>query len=120
MARFCRPYGAWRFVFAFPGLRPSDENAWDVDYLGQQGFWICLFVALVNLVFIAITASFILNSTARLVTLIVGVLVSRYSYFTCSISLPQAARRHSVADHRRRAAFERANNNPRCKVEACC
>ena len=93
MARICRPYGAWRFVFAFPGLRSSDENAWGVDYLGQQGFWICLFVALVNLVFIAITASFILNSTARLVTLIVGVLPSRYSYFTCSISLPQAARR---------------------------
>jgi len=20
---------------------PTVENAWDVDYLGQQGFWIC-------------------------------------------------------------------------------
>ncbi len=24
---------------------PTVENAWDVDYLGQQGFWICVIVA---------------------------------------------------------------------------
>jgi hypothetical protein len=30
---------------------PSVENAWDVDYLGQQGFWICVIVACVQLVF---------------------------------------------------------------------
>jgi hypothetical protein len=24
---------------------PTVENAWDVDYLGRQGFWICLIVA---------------------------------------------------------------------------
>jgi hypothetical protein len=24
---------------------PAVENAWDVDYLGRQGFWICLIVA---------------------------------------------------------------------------
>jgi hypothetical protein len=24
---------------------PAVENAWDVDYLGQQGFWICVIVA---------------------------------------------------------------------------
>jgi hypothetical protein len=23
---------------------PTVENAWDVDYLGQQGFWICLII----------------------------------------------------------------------------
>jgi hypothetical protein len=28
---------------------PSVENAWDVDYLGQQGFWICELVACVQL-----------------------------------------------------------------------
>lgn len=26
-------------------FRPSVENAWDVDYLGRQGFWICLIIA---------------------------------------------------------------------------
>ncbi len=25
---------------------PTVENAWDVNYLGQQGFWICLIIAL--------------------------------------------------------------------------
>ena len=30
-------------------LWPSVENAWDVDYLGQQGFWICAVVALLTL-----------------------------------------------------------------------
>jgi hypothetical protein len=29
---------------------PSVENAWDVDYLGSQGFWICVIVAVVQLV----------------------------------------------------------------------
>src|ERR1035438_9190208 len=24
---------------------PTVENAWDVDYLGRQGFWLCLIVA---------------------------------------------------------------------------
>jgi hypothetical protein len=25
---------------------PRVENAWDVDYLGSQGFWVCFFIAL--------------------------------------------------------------------------
>jgi hypothetical protein len=29
---------------------PTVENAWDVDYLGLQGFWICILVAVVQLV----------------------------------------------------------------------
>jgi len=29
---------------------PSVENAWDVDYLGQQGFWICVVIAMFQLV----------------------------------------------------------------------
>lgn len=28
---------------------PSVQNAWDVDYLGQQGFWICFVVAVMSL-----------------------------------------------------------------------
>jgi hypothetical protein len=30
-------------------LWPTVENAWDVDYLGQQGFWICTVVAVLTL-----------------------------------------------------------------------
>ena len=29
---------------------PSVQNAWDVDYLGQQGFWICTLIAILTLV----------------------------------------------------------------------
>ena len=29
---------------------PTVENAWDVDYLGRQGFWICLWIAIFQLV----------------------------------------------------------------------
>lgn len=28
---------------------PTVENAWDVNYLGQQGFWICLVVGILQL-----------------------------------------------------------------------
>ncbi len=31
-------------------LWPRVENAWDVDYLGQQGMWICCLIAVVSLV----------------------------------------------------------------------
>ncbi len=34
-------------------LWPTVDNAWDVDYLGQQGFWICLLIAVVSLVFLS-------------------------------------------------------------------
>lgn len=29
---------------------PTVETAWDVDYLGQQGFWICVIVAVVQVI----------------------------------------------------------------------
>lgn len=29
---------------------PTVENAWDVDYLGRQGFWICLIIGIVQIV----------------------------------------------------------------------
>ena len=31
-------------------LWPTVENAWDVDYLGQQGMWICTLVGVVSLI----------------------------------------------------------------------
>ena len=54
---------------------PSVENAWDVDYLGQQGFWICLIIGVLSLGLIAITASFVPNSAGRIVTLALGTVI---------------------------------------------
>jgi hypothetical protein len=44
---------------------PTVENAWDVDYLGQQGFWICLVISVLSTVFIVITAFELPNPVAR-------------------------------------------------------
>jgi hypothetical protein len=34
---------------------PTVENAWDVDYLGQQGFWLCILIAAFELGFMLLT-----------------------------------------------------------------
>jgi hypothetical protein len=39
-------------------LWPAVDNAWDVDYLGQQGFWICLLIAVVSLILLLVSANF--------------------------------------------------------------
>jgi hypothetical protein len=39
---------------------PTVENAWDVDYLGQQGFWICSLIAVFQLLVAALSANPIL------------------------------------------------------------
>jgi hypothetical protein len=36
---------------------PTVENAWDVDYLGRQGFWICFWIAVFQLVVSLITGN---------------------------------------------------------------
>jgi hypothetical protein len=36
---------------------PTVENAWDVDYLGQQGFWICFLIAVLLFVFSLVSGS---------------------------------------------------------------
>jgi len=36
---------------------PKVENAWDVDYLGQQGFWICFVIAVFQFVFSLLTGN---------------------------------------------------------------
>ena len=36
---------------------PTVENAWDVNYLGQQGFWICLVIALFQMIGTALLGS---------------------------------------------------------------
>ena len=42
-------------------LWPSVDNAWDVDYLGQQGFWICLIIGALNLAFLFFMALEVTN-----------------------------------------------------------
>jgi hypothetical protein len=37
---------------------PTVENAWDVNYLGQQGFWICVVVAAFQLAIATFSAAF--------------------------------------------------------------
>src|ERR1700758_3751377 len=44
---------------------PTVENAWDVDYLGQQGFWVCLVIAVLSFAFLAVTASEVPNPAGR-------------------------------------------------------
>ena len=34
---------------------PEIENGSDVDYLGAQGYWVCTLVALVSVVFLAVS-----------------------------------------------------------------
>jgi hypothetical protein len=41
-------------------LWPTVQNAWDVDYLGQQGMWICTVVAVLTLVGALLSANIII------------------------------------------------------------
>jgi hypothetical protein len=54
---------------------PAVESAWDVDYLGQQGFWVCLIIGVLSLALIVITASSISDSAGRTVTLALGLII---------------------------------------------
>lgn len=54
---------------------PTVENAWDVDYLGQQGFWICLIIGTLNLALIALTTFEFHNPAATGVALFLGIVV---------------------------------------------
>ena len=51
---------------------PTVDNAWDVDYLGQQGFWICFALAVLNLGFTAFTVFESPNLVFRIGALIGG------------------------------------------------
>ena len=48
---------------------PTVENAWDVDSLGRQGFWICLIIAAFELVVSLATGNAILIVTGGLTAL---------------------------------------------------
>jgi hypothetical protein len=49
---------------------PVVENAWDVDYLGQQGFWICFLIAVFQFGVSLFTGSFLLIVLGFLIGLI--------------------------------------------------
>jgi len=49
---------------------PAVDNAWDVDYLGQQGFWICFFIGISQFVFSLLTRNPLLIVIAALTALI--------------------------------------------------
>jgi hypothetical protein len=53
---------------------PAVDNAWDVDYLGQQGFWICVVVGLFQLAAGAMTANplMLASGAALCLTFIIG------------------------------------------------
>ena len=51
-------------------LWPTVDNAWDVDYLGQQGFWICLIIAILTAALLTVIAADTQDPTARLMLFI--------------------------------------------------
>ena len=60
---------------------PTVENAWDVDYLGRQGLWICLLIAGFQVVVAAITGNpiVIVSGIAEALVFVVGGLGVRES-----------------------------------------
>jgi hypothetical protein len=60
-------------------LWPTVDNPWDVDYLGQQGFWICLILAIFSFLLLAFSASEVPNPAGRItVFILAGVLFFVY------------------------------------------
>lgn len=62
---------------------PTVENAWDVDYLGRQGFWICMIIALFQIGSVLATGSPVmiaLGAVEALVFLIGGMGVRESSW----------------------------------------
>jgi hypothetical protein len=67
---------------------PTVENAWDVDYLGRQGFWICLIIVVFELVVALATGSPIMivsGAAAALAFLIGGMGVRESSWPAAAI-----------------------------------
>ena len=54
---------------------PTVDNAWDVDYLGQQGFWICLVIAVVSFALMVVAALEVPNPAGRMGVLVLGAII---------------------------------------------
>lgn len=112
---------------------PTVENAWDVDYLGQQGFWICVIVAGVQ-VFLGLVSGnpiMLVGSAATALVFLMGAMGVReanwpaaamvFTLFSTDILYTLAAGRLPGVDHhlRRRPAVERARVLSSLAVETC-
>ncbi len=67
---------------------PTVENAWDVDYLGRQGFWICFAIAVIQLIVSPISGNPVAIATGiaeSLVFLIGGMGVRQSSWPAAAI-----------------------------------
>jgi hypothetical protein len=51
---------------------PSIENQYDVDLVGQQGFWVCVIVAVLSTVMLVVTGQAIVGSLVGLTYLLAG------------------------------------------------
>ena len=51
---------------------PTVDSAWDVDYLGQQGFWLCFIIAVLSGAFLAVTAAETPNPAGRMSVLVLA------------------------------------------------
>ena len=69
---------------------PTVDNQWDVDYLGQQGFWVCLIIGLVSLALVAITASEVPSPAGRIGALIFGLIVF-FVYFVGGMGVRESS-----------------------------
>lgn len=69
---------------------PSVENAWDVDYLGQQGFWLCLIIGIINFAVLALPAIETPLPAVRLVNLILAVMLL-FVYWVGGMGVRQAS-----------------------------
>lgn len=69
-------------------LWPTVENAWDVNYIGQQGFWICLIIGVFQMVGAAMVGSplfLVLGAVSFLIFLIGGMGVREASWPAAAI-----------------------------------
>lgn len=66
---------------------PSIQTGDDVDYLGMQGFWICIMVAVLSFVLSAFTGHEIIGAVVLLFFFLGGVGVREHSRFAASVVL---------------------------------
>jgi len=66
---------------------PSIQTATDVDYLGTQGYWICVLMAVVSLIFLVATGHFIAGICMFLFDFLSGVGVRQGSRYAAAMVL---------------------------------
>jgi hypothetical protein len=77
-------------------LWPTVDNAWDVDYLGQQGFWICSIIAVLSFGLTALAAPQSPVPSARALLLVFGAIESLV-YFVGGMGVRQSSSFAAIA-----------------------